>query len=70
MHTTLEEAGRALAAEKGIKLGELAQPARLALTGVLASPPLFEMIEVLGKETTRRRLMAFANLVAGSPVAH
>ncbi|MGZ5428588.1 MAG: glutamate--tRNA ligase, partial [Thermoanaerobaculia bacterium] len=63
-HAALEETGRALAAEKGIKLGELAQPARLALTGVLASPPLFEMIDVLGKETTRRRLLAFADRIA------
>jgi glutamyl-tRNA synthetase len=63
-HAGLEEAARALAAEKGLKLGELAQPARLALTGVLASPPLFEMIEVLGRETTRRRLLAFADRIA------
>jgi glutamyl-tRNA synthetase len=64
-HRALEEAARALAAEKGLKLGELAQPARLALTGVLASPPLFEMIEVMGKETTRRRLLAFADRIEG-----
>jgi glutamyl-tRNA synthetase len=63
-HAALEEAARALAADKGLKLGELAQPARLALTGVLASPPLFEMIEVLGRETTRRRLMAFADRIS------
>ncbi len=63
-HAALEEAARALAAEKGLKLGELAQPARLALTGVLASPPLFEMIEVLGRETTERRLLAFADRIA------
>ena len=69
-HAALEEAARTLAAEKGVKLGDLAQPARLALTGLLASPPLFEMIVVLGKETTRRRLLAFANLIAGPPVAH
>ena len=43
-----------------MKLGDLAQPVRLALTGTLASPPLFEMIEVLGLETTRRRVLALA----------
>ncbi|HEX2757807.1 MAG TPA: glutamate--tRNA ligase, partial [Thermoanaerobaculia bacterium] len=69
-HAALEKAARALATEKGLKLGDLAQPARLALTGVLASPPLFEMIEVLGKETTRRRLLAFADLLARVPAAH
>jgi len=69
-HAALEEAARALAAEKGVKLGDLAQPARLALTGVLASPPLFEMIEVLGRETTLRRLLAFAELALREPAAH
>ena len=59
-HAGIEEAARALAAEAGVKLGDLAQPVRLALTGTLASPPLFEMIEVLGLETTRRRVLALA----------
>ena len=69
-HVTLEEAARLLAAERGLKLGDLAQPARLALTGSLASPPLFELIEVLGEETTRRRLLAFADRMASpSPTA-
>jgi len=62
-HAALEEAARALATERGMKLGDLAQPARLALTGTLASPPLFDLIEALGKETFRRRLLAFADLV-------
>jgi len=67
-HAGLEEAARALSAEAGVKLGEIAQPARLALTGTLASPPLFEMIEVMGEETTRRRILAFADRIA-SPSA-
>ena len=63
-HAGMEEAARALAAEAGLRLGQIAQPARLALTGSLASPPLFEMIEVLGRETTRRRILAFADRIA------
>jgi glutamyl-tRNA synthetase len=63
-HAALEEAARALAAETGLSLGALAQPARLALTGSLASPPLFELIEILGEETSRRRLLAFADRIA------
>ncbi len=59
-HAAIEEVARALATEAGVKLGDLAQPVRLALTGTLASPPLFEMIEVLGLETTRRRVLALA----------
>ena len=62
-HAGIEEAARALAAEAGVKLGDLAQPVRLALTGTLASPPLFEMIEVLGLETTRRRVLALVERI-------
>jgi glutamyl-tRNA synthetase len=64
-HAGMEEAARALAAEAGVGLGALAQPARLALTGSLASPPLFEVIELLGKETALRRMAAFAGRVEG-----
>ncbi len=62
-HAGIEGAARALAAEAGVKLGDLAQPVRLALTGTLASPPLFEMIEVLGLEATRRRVLALAERI-------
>jgi len=68
-HAALEEAARALAVETGLSLGALAQPARLALTGSLASPPLFELIEVLGKETFRRRIQAFAERIESRPGA-
>ena len=69
-HAALEGAARALAEEKGLPLGQIAQPARLALTGALASPPLFEMIEVLGREATRRRILAFADRIAAPAPAH
>jgi glutamyl-tRNA synthetase len=65
VHVEMEEVARVLAAGAGVSLGSLAQPARLALTGSLASPPLFEMIEVLGKETTLRRMLAFADRIEG-----
>jgi len=42
--------------EKKIKLGEVAQPLRVALTGTSASPGLFEVMEVLGKEEVLRRI--------------
>ena len=66
-HAAIEEIARALAAEAAVKLGDLAQPVRLALTGTLASPPLFEMIEVLGLETTRRRVLALAAKIESEP---
>ncbi len=42
--------------ERKIKLGKIAQPLRVALTGKTASPGLFEVMEVLGKEKTVDRL--------------
>jgi glutamyl-tRNA synthetase len=42
--------------EKQIKLGKIAQPLRVALTGKTASPGLFEVMEVLGKEKVSSRL--------------
>jgi glutamyl-tRNA synthetase len=42
--------------ELGIKLGKIAQPVRVALTGATVSPGLFEIIDVLGKDTALRRL--------------
>jgi len=42
--------------EKKIKLGEIAQPLRVALTGTSASPGLFEVMEVLGKGKVLRRI--------------
>jgi len=52
----LEELFRSLAEEKGLKLGEVAQPTRLALTGRTTSPGLFEVMTALGKEECLRRL--------------
>jgi glutamyl-tRNA synthetase len=42
--------------EKQIKLGKIAQPLRVALTGKTASPGLFEVMEVLEKKKVVRRL--------------
>ncbi|GKT09046.1 glutamate--tRNA ligase [Desulforhabdus sp. TSK] len=42
--------------EMGLKLGKVAQPVRVALTGGTVSPGLFEIIGVLGKETVLKRL--------------
>lgn len=39
-----------------LKLGKIAQPVRVALTGGTVSPGIFEVIDVLGRERTLRRL--------------
>ncbi|MCW5700221.1 MAG: glutamate--tRNA ligase [Rhodospirillales bacterium] len=41
---------------KARKLGEVAQPLRVALTGSKVSPPIFEVMEILGREETLARL--------------
>ncbi|HVM81695.1 MAG TPA: glutamate--tRNA ligase [Stellaceae bacterium] len=52
----LEAAVRAAAEAAGAKLGAYAQPLRAALAGSTASPPIFEVMEVLGCEETLGRL--------------
>jgi len=52
----LEKLFRHLAAQKGLKLPQAAQGVRVALTGGMVSPGLFEVMEVLGKEQVIKRL--------------
>ncbi|HEX4385721.1 MAG TPA: glutamate--tRNA ligase [Myxococcales bacterium] len=54
----LEQSFRALAESRGLGLGKLAQPVRVAVTGTTVSPPLFETIVLLGKEKTLKRIDA------------
>jgi glutamyl-tRNA synthetase len=51
-----EAAVRAVAEETGAKLGTLAQPLRAALTGRTTSPPVFDVLAVLGREESMARL--------------
>jgi glutamyl-tRNA synthetase len=51
-----EEAFKQLVEEEGLKMGQLAQPVRVALTGRTASPGLFDVMEVLGRDRTLFRL--------------
>jgi glutamyl-tRNA synthetase len=55
-HTSVETALRHLAEELQIKPTKLIHPVRLALSGRTIGPGLFEMIELLGKDTVIRRL--------------
>lgn len=52
----LESAVKQFAADKGIKTGELMPVLRLALAGTMQGPPVFDMMNLLGKEGTTRRL--------------
>ncbi|MCS6286701.1 MAG: glutamate--tRNA ligase [Nitrospira sp.] len=51
-----EESFKKFVEEEGIKMGQIAQPVRVALTGRTASPGLFEVMEVLGRDRTLFRL--------------
>lgn len=51
-----EEVFKKFVEEEGIKMGQIAQPVRVALTGRTASPGLFEVMEVLGRDRTLLRL--------------
>ena len=52
----LEQRLRAFAGASGVKLGAVAQPLRAALTGSLASPGIFEVMEVLGRDESLGRI--------------
>ncbi|MCX6356291.1 MAG: glutamate--tRNA ligase, partial [Candidatus Aureabacteria bacterium] len=52
----VEEAVRGIIAERGVKPGEIIQPARVALTGRTVSAGMFETMAALGKEVTLARL--------------
>jgi glutamyl-tRNA synthetase len=52
----LEEAVRAFADANGVALGAVAQPLRAALTGSVASPGIFAVMEFLGRDETLGRI--------------
>jgi glutamyl-tRNA synthetase len=54
----LEEDLRALAAEMEVGAGKLIHPLRVALTGQMSSPGIFEVLVLLGRERSLRRLRA------------
>jgi glutamyl-tRNA synthetase len=59
LKATLLEVGEA----HGLKLGKVQAPVRVAVTGRSVGLPLFESLEVLGRETTLERLRSAAALV-------
>ncbi len=55
-HEELEKIFTTFVAEKNIKLGKIAQPVRVALTGGTVSPGIYEVLEVMGKDKSIRRI--------------
>jgi glutamyl-tRNA synthetase len=52
----IEQVFQQLLAESGLKLGDIAQPARVALTGGTVSPGIYEVMAILGRERVLGRL--------------
>jgi len=55
-HETLHELTREFAEAMDVKMGKVAQPLRAALTGSNASPGIFEVMEILGRDETCARV--------------
>jgi len=55
-HDPLDQTLRAAAQEMGLKAGQMFQPIRVAVCGRKNAPPLFETLQVLGRETTLARI--------------
>jgi len=60
---TTEDVLRTLSAEMGIGAAKLIHPIRLAVTGMSFGPGLFEVLEVIGKNTVVRRLRKAASTI-------
>jgi glutamyl-tRNA synthetase len=59
----LEEEVRSFADQRGLKLGSVAQPLRAALTGSVASPGIFVVMKILGREESLGRIADAAGSV-------
>jgi len=55
---SLEARTREFAESEGMKLSDIAQPLRAAMTGRTASPPIFDVMAVLGREEALTRIRA------------
>ncbi len=53
---SIEEAFNAIAAKTGLKMGKVAQPARVAIVGIAQSPGIYEVVWFVGKDETVKRL--------------
>jgi glutamyl-tRNA synthetase len=62
----LEDAFKAVMEKTGLKLGKIAQPVRVALTGRTASPGIFEITEIIGKDRVLSRLQAAVDSIKGT----
>ena len=60
----LEACVREFAEANGLKLGQIAQPLRASLTGSTVSPPIFGVMEALGRDEALKRIQGWISLDA------
>jgi glutamyl-tRNA synthetase len=65
----LLETLRALAESRGLKLGDVMQPIRVALTGSTVSEPVNELLAVVGRDVSIHRLKEMAKAGSGGVTA-
>jgi glutamyl/glutaminyl-tRNA synthetase len=65
----LEESLRALATARAVKAAALIHPVRMALAGNTAGPPLFDLVEVLGRGEVAQRLARYRQYLGALPAA-
>ncbi|MGH2688865.1 MAG: glutamate--tRNA ligase, partial [Actinomycetota bacterium] len=64
-HETIKKALGGIQADMGLKPKTAFQPIRVAISGTTISPPLFETMEIIGREASLERLERTRTLVAG-----
>jgi glutamyl-tRNA synthetase len=62
---TLKEAVEAIGADHGVKAGKAQAPVRVGVTGTTVGPPLYEPLEILGRDEVIRRLRAARDRIEG-----
>lgn len=67
IHTAFESFAKenGFVTEKGVNVGPVAQPVRVAIAGVAVTPPLGESLAVLGKESALKRIDRCVSTVGG-----
>jgi len=64
--TAIEQALRGVAEARGIGAGKLFSPLRVALTGLTASPGIFDVLILLGRERSLKRIDAGVRYITGN----
>jgi glutamyl-tRNA synthetase len=63
IHDEIEKVFNEIVTAKGMKLGKLAQPVRVALTGGTVSPGIYDVIEVMGRDKVVKRIEAAVGMI-------